>query len=66
MNFSELHEKADRLGYTFDALLRVEDGYVAVLVDHLGGELSFKGKDTQDAIEKAIEGLNRAIEAVAL
>ena len=62
MNFSELHAKADTLGYTFDALLRVEDGYVAVLVDHLGGELSFKGNSAQDAIEKANEGLARAIE----
>ena len=66
MNLNELHEKADRLGYSFDALLRVEDGYVAVLVDHLGGELSFKGKDSQDAIDKAVEGLNRAIEAVSM
>lgn len=66
MNLNDLHEKADRLGYTFDALLRVDDGYVAVLVDHLGGELSFKGKDTQDAIDKAVEGLNRAIEAATL
>lgn len=66
MNLNDVHEKADRLGYTFDALLRVDDGYVAVLVDHLGGELSFKGKDTQDAIDKAVEGLNRAIEAATL
>tara|TARA_R110000868_G_scaffold118560_1_gene314393 strand:+ start:672 stop:872 length:201 start_codon:yes stop_codon:yes gene_type:complete len=66
VNLNDLHEKADRLGYTFDALLRVDDGYVAVLVDHLGGELSFKGKDTQDAIDKAVEGLNRAIEAATL
>lgn len=62
MNFKDLHTKADTLGYTFDALLRVEDGYVAVFVDHLGGELSFKGKSAQDAIDKANEGLARAIE----
>lgn len=65
MNFAELQVRADQLGYHFDALLRLEDGtYAVVLEDSTGQQLQFKGESPQLAVEVASLAMARCLDQV--
>ena len=60
--FLELETSAAQIGYHFDALMRLEDGYLVVLEDTIGATLEFKGATPQAAVESAISGLSMQTE----
>jgi len=65
MNFADLQLRAEQLGYHFDALLRLDDGtYAVVLEDYAGQQLEFKGETPQLAVEVANLSLARCLEQV--
>jgi len=63
-DWNTLQVLGDLAGWHFDALVKISDGFVLLMVDTMGAEMEFVGVTPEAAVRTAVERLSAIAESV--